>query len=271
MSTRSVTVLSLRWRGRPQPTVARRHAPTGRRPGRSLESTHARRLRSRLTCCPPTDASDAARPRSAPSSSTIWRPHARCCSAPPTGRRRSRSWSAACAPASATSSARRTATRSSSATAARTAFWDAAAFSLIEKRSENLTFGEFGAKFAAAAAAPFLEAPHVIDGARRIAQRDRDRRRRRRLRLAAQRDLDRRHGAGDARARRRRRADRHRRDERRGRRRLRRAPRPTSTTSPRRRTSRPTAGCGSRSSPPPRSSGSSGSPRATATSPSSSA
>ena len=44
-----------------------------------------------------------------------------------------------------------------------TAFWDAAAFSLIERRSENLTFGEFGAKFAKAAAAPHLEAPHVID------------------------------------------------------------------------------------------------------------
>jgi phosphoserine aminotransferase len=43
-----------------------------------------------------------------------------------------------------------------------TAFWDAAAFSLIEKRSENLAFGEFGAKFAAASATPFLEAPHVI-------------------------------------------------------------------------------------------------------------
>lgn len=43
-----------------------------------------------------------------------------------------------------------------------TAFWDMAAFSLIETRSENLAFGEFGAKFAAAAAAPFLEAPHVI-------------------------------------------------------------------------------------------------------------
>jgi phosphoserine aminotransferase len=43
-----------------------------------------------------------------------------------------------------------------------TAFWDAAAFSLIETRSENLAFGEFGAKFAAAAAAPFLTAPHVI-------------------------------------------------------------------------------------------------------------
>jgi phosphoserine aminotransferase len=44
-----------------------------------------------------------------------------------------------------------------------TAFWDAAAFSLIERRSENLTFGEFGAKFAKAAAAPHLEAPHVVD------------------------------------------------------------------------------------------------------------
>jgi phosphoserine aminotransferase len=43
-----------------------------------------------------------------------------------------------------------------------TAFWDMAAYSLIENRSENLAFGEFGAKFAAAAAAPFLESPHVI-------------------------------------------------------------------------------------------------------------
>lgn len=44
-----------------------------------------------------------------------------------------------------------------------TAFWDAAAYSLIERRAENLTFGEFGSKFAAAAAAPHLEAPHVIN------------------------------------------------------------------------------------------------------------
>src|SRR4051812_46399831 len=35
-----------------------------------------------------------------------------------------------------------------------TAFWDAAAASLITTRSEHLTFGEFGAKFAAAASAP---------------------------------------------------------------------------------------------------------------------
>ncbi|GHD52349.1 phosphoserine transaminase [Mycetocola manganoxydans] len=44
-----------------------------------------------------------------------------------------------------------------------TAFWDAAAFGLIEKRSENLTFGEFGQKFAKAAAAPWLDAPLVRD------------------------------------------------------------------------------------------------------------
>jgi phosphoserine aminotransferase len=46
-----------------------------------------------------------------------------------------------------------------------TAFWDAAAYSLIEHRAENLTFGEFGSKFAHAAAAPHLAAPHVINAA----------------------------------------------------------------------------------------------------------
>jgi phosphoserine aminotransferase len=43
-----------------------------------------------------------------------------------------------------------------------TAFWDAASFGLIERRAENLSFGEFGAKFAAAAGAPWLKAPKVI-------------------------------------------------------------------------------------------------------------
>lgn len=42
-----------------------------------------------------------------------------------------------------------------------TAFWDAAAFGLIERRSQNLVFGEFGGKFAAAAKAPWLEGPDV--------------------------------------------------------------------------------------------------------------
>jgi len=43
-----------------------------------------------------------------------------------------------------------------------TAFWDAAAFALIERRSAHLSFGEFGSKFAKAAGAPHLEAPHVV-------------------------------------------------------------------------------------------------------------
>ncbi len=54
-----------------------------------------------------------------------------------------------------------------------TAFWDAAAFGLIEKRSQNLVFGEFGGKFAAAAAAPWLQAPDVrkaAPGTRSIAE-----------------------------------------------------------------------------------------------------
>lgn len=42
-----------------------------------------------------------------------------------------------------------------------TAFWDAAAFGLIQQRSQNLVFGEFGGKFAKAAAAPWLDAPDV--------------------------------------------------------------------------------------------------------------
>ena len=44
-----------------------------------------------------------------------------------------------------------------------TAFWDAAAFGLIDKRSLHLTFGEFSAKFASAVAAnPFVGEPIII-------------------------------------------------------------------------------------------------------------
>ncbi len=44
-----------------------------------------------------------------------------------------------------------------------TAFWDAAAFGLIEHRSQHLTFGEFSSKFAhGVAAAPFLDEPEVV-------------------------------------------------------------------------------------------------------------
>lgn len=44
-----------------------------------------------------------------------------------------------------------------------TAFWDAATFGLIEKKSAHLSFGEFSQKFATAAAkAPWLDEPTVI-------------------------------------------------------------------------------------------------------------
>lgn len=44
-----------------------------------------------------------------------------------------------------------------------TAFWDAAAFGLIKRRSLHLTYGEFSSKFATVAKkAPFLDAPAVI-------------------------------------------------------------------------------------------------------------
>src|SRR6266540_2678373 len=44
-----------------------------------------------------------------------------------------------------------------------TAFWDAAAFGLVDHRAEHLVFGEFSAKFAAVtAAAPFLDDPVVL-------------------------------------------------------------------------------------------------------------
>ncbi|MEX0664976.1 MAG: phosphoserine transaminase [Acidimicrobiia bacterium] len=45
-----------------------------------------------------------------------------------------------------------------------TAFWDAAAFGLVEQRSEHLVFGEFSGKFAAVTAgAPHLDEPVVIE------------------------------------------------------------------------------------------------------------
>jgi phosphoserine aminotransferase len=45
-----------------------------------------------------------------------------------------------------------------------TAFWDAATFGLIERRSRHYVFGEFSSKFAAAAtAAPWLEDPEIVE------------------------------------------------------------------------------------------------------------
>jgi len=44
-----------------------------------------------------------------------------------------------------------------------TAFWDTAAFGLIEQKAQHLSFGEFSAKFAAVTrAAPWLDAPSVL-------------------------------------------------------------------------------------------------------------
>ncbi|MEY4390431.1 MAG: hypothetical protein RLZZ400_174 [Actinomycetota bacterium] len=45
-----------------------------------------------------------------------------------------------------------------------TAFWDVAAFSLVERKAQNLVHGEFGAKFASALTNPWLEKPTVING-----------------------------------------------------------------------------------------------------------
>src|SRR4029077_11589404 len=44
-----------------------------------------------------------------------------------------------------------------------TAFWDAAAFGLIERRSLHLAYGEFSQKFATVSAgAPFLDDPAIV-------------------------------------------------------------------------------------------------------------
>jgi phosphoserine aminotransferase len=47
-----------------------------------------------------------------------------------------------------------------------TAFWDAAAFGLVESRSQHLVFGEFSSKFAAVTRdAPWLDEPEVVEAA----------------------------------------------------------------------------------------------------------
>lgn len=43
-----------------------------------------------------------------------------------------------------------------------TAFWDAAAFNLVEKQSAHLVYGEFSGKFAKACTAPWLDRPQVV-------------------------------------------------------------------------------------------------------------
>lgn len=45
-----------------------------------------------------------------------------------------------------------------------TAFWDAAAFSLADRQAKALVHGEFGAKFAKALGAPWLDSPVIAEG-----------------------------------------------------------------------------------------------------------
>lgn len=45
-----------------------------------------------------------------------------------------------------------------------TAFWDAAAFSIVESQAQALVHGEFGSKFASALTNPWLKTPTVIRG-----------------------------------------------------------------------------------------------------------
>ncbi|KQB83500.1 phosphoserine transaminase [Corynebacterium oculi] len=55
-----------------------------------------------------------------------------------------------------------------------TAFWDAATFGLIERRSGHLTYGEFSGKFATAARkAPWLQDPAIVESAPGTAPRPR--------------------------------------------------------------------------------------------------
>ena len=155
-----------------------------------------------------------------------------------------------------------------------TAFWDIAAFGLVRDRAQHLTFGEFSSKFATVTQnAPFLGEPTVISsepghrspspraeagidvyawahnetstGVMAPVQRVAGRRRRRAR--PRRRHLRRRRPARSTSA------------------------RPTSTTSPRRSASPPTAGSGSRSSRPPRSRAWRRSPRRAAGCPTSSA
>ncbi len=78
-----------------------------------------------------------------------------------------------------------------------TAFWDAAAFGLVDKRSLHLTYGEFSAKFASAVAKnPFVGDPIVIKADAGQRARAAVRPVGRPDRLGAQRDLHRRGGAG---------------------------------------------------------------------------
>ena len=120
---------------------------------------------SLVTSCPPTDASAAGPPRCAARSSRHSSGRAPCCWAHRTGRLPSRTSSGGFARDSAELFRAPNGYEVLVGNGGSTAFWDAAAFGLIETRSQNLVFGEFGGKFASAAKAPWLQAPDVREAA----------------------------------------------------------------------------------------------------------
>ena len=84
------------------------------------------------------------------------------------------------------------------------AFWDAAAFGLVRRHAQHLSFGEFSARFAAITGrAPWLAAPTVVESASRHAPGALAGARGGCVRADPQRDLDRRGHAGAPGARRR--------------------------------------------------------------------
>ena len=108
------------------------------------------RSRFPLTSSPPTDVSARAPPRCARQVEAL--PAATgTSSAPPTARPRSRTWSARCARASPSCSRLPEGYEVVLGNGGSTAFWDVATHGLIENRSQHLSFGEFCSKFAKAA------------------------------------------------------------------------------------------------------------------------
>ena len=129
---------------------------------RSIDLWPCPRSQFLLRCCPSMDDSAAGRPRFARPSSSTWRPRARNCSEHPTARRPVKDLVGRVRSGLGSLFRMPDGYEVVVGNGGSTAFWDAASFGLIEKRAENLSFGEFGAKFAQAAGAPWLKAPKVI-------------------------------------------------------------------------------------------------------------
>ena len=135
------------------------------------------RSRSPPTCCPPTAGSAAGRRRSAPRRSPRWPRRPRPTWARATARRRCSSWSARCATGWPSCSRCPTATRSCSATAARRRSGTSPRFGLIERAqpAPGASASSRRSSPAAAAAAPHLGEPEVIESAGRRPSRGRRR------------------------------------------------------------------------------------------------